>query len=141
MTDPPLTKDDIDAQCGWCNAVRIAGVWFDYPQKIAGTSHGICPTCLPKLYKQWGMGTPSPSKNPRFAGRGEAMEFFKLTGHHVMTGKKLALVFMLTRRRNQRPIDVILANYDLGGVHVTKVVKMRMSRVKPVALISSTFEK
>jgi hypothetical protein len=69
------------------------------------------------------------------------MEFFKLTGHHVMTGKKLTLVFMLARRKNQRPVDVILANYDLGGVHITRITKMRMSRIKPVALISSTFEK
>jgi hypothetical protein len=53
------------------------------------------------------------------------VEVYKLEGHHVMTGRQVKMTFLVVRRRNKRPIDMILDKFDLGGIHVTKVTKMQ----------------
>lgn len=59
-------------------------------------------------------------------------ELIKLTGTHVFSGKKIEIKFVIRRNKGERPIDVLLDNYDLGGVHVHKVTKLKMPRVTVV---------
>lgn len=42
---------DVEAQCGWCNAVRIAGTWHPFDERLPVT-HGICEDCVRKVFPQ-----------------------------------------------------------------------------------------
>lgn len=60
------------------------------------------------------------------------MEAFELKGWHVLTGKEFQVLFLLRRRKGQRPIDAILDVFDLGGVHVTSIKKVPTRRLPKV---------
>ena len=65
------------------------------------------------------------------------MEVYELTGYHVFTGKDVRILFLLVLRKNQRPIDVILDTFDLGGIHVKKLKKITKGRLPRAIAIDS----
>lgn len=69
------------------------------------------------------------------------MELYQLKGTHIMTGKKYVLTVLLKRRKDQRPIDVVLDNMDLGGMHVHSVIKINAGRLRPVTVIETKEER
>ena len=69
------------------------------------------------------------------------MELYQLKGTHVMTGKKYTLTLLVNRRKDQRPIDVIVDNLDLGGMHVHSVVKVKSSHLRPVMVLETKEER
>lgn len=66
------------------------------------------------------------------------MEVYRLKGHHVFSGKDIDMVFLVRRRKHQRPIDVIMREVDLGGVHITDIKRIPSSKLPRVIPIHVT---
>ena len=132
-------EDEFIKQCAWCERVRIGDKWIPHKGKIKEASHGICERCADKVYEEMGWARSNPRKkramkNP--AKRPHTLELVRLNGTQVMTGKKVEMIFLVKRRSGERLIDAIINNFNLGGLHVHKVTKMRLH--KKVMLVSAT---
>lgn len=129
-----MGEKDIITQCAWCKRILDRGKWANWPEIIPGASHGICPECAKMLESE--IASYKVKKSPNPIG-GVRMEFYEVRGHHVMSGKDIKIQLAIRRAKSRRPIDVILENIDLGGVHVTAVKKIPASRIPPVVVLGS----
>jgi hypothetical protein len=64
------------------------------------------------------------------------LELIKAIMTHVFTGKKIEMIFLIRRRKGETLQDALLSSFDLGGMHIHKVTKMRMRR--KAILVSQT---
>ena len=112
-------------QCAWCRRTwdEDKQRWVSTKKSLKGkeVTHGICDPCGEKLE---GTIPEAPAGNP-VPKKTNTLELVKVLGFQIMSGKKVEMIFLVNRRRNQRLVDPILRDFDLAGIHITSVNKMR----------------
>ena len=122
-------------QCAWCRRIwdEEQQRWVSTKKSLKGkeVTHGICDPCGVKLE---GSSPKGPKGNP-VPKKTNTLELVKVRGFQIMSGRKVEMVFLINRRKDQRLIDPILRDFDLGGIHIESVNKVRTK--KKSILVSS----